>query len=135
LNLKGSEAITGSKLDIAGGTVFIDCNSGGSNLSAINKNTAVSIGAGGKLHLKGHDSLGWGDGWGKTVASILLKGEDADNKAELVLEDSDTTWDGKNSIGYELNMQGYSAVTGINGNNIDQMKDARHDVEAYLINH
>ena len=24
---------------------------------------------------------------------------------------------------------------GINGNNIDQMKDARHDVEAYLINH
>lgn len=118
LNLKGAEAITGSKLDIAGGTVFIDCNSGGSNLSAINKNTAVSIGAGGKLHLKGHDSLGWGDGWGKTFASILLKGEDADNKAELVLEDSSTTWSGKNSIGYELNMQGYSAVTGINGNNI-----------------
>lgn len=24
---------------------------------------------------------------------------------------------------------------GINGNNIDQMKDAKHDVEAYLINH
>jgi uncharacterized protein with PhoU and TrkA domain len=24
---------------------------------------------------------------------------------------------------------------GINGNNIDQMKDARHDVEKYLINH
>lgn len=24
---------------------------------------------------------------------------------------------------------------GINGNNIDQMKDARQDVEAYLINH
>lgn len=24
---------------------------------------------------------------------------------------------------------------GINGNNIDQMKDARHDVETYLINH
>ena len=24
---------------------------------------------------------------------------------------------------------------GINGNNIDQMKEARHDVEAYLINH
>ena len=24
---------------------------------------------------------------------------------------------------------------GINGNNIDQMKDARHDVEEYLINH
>ena len=24
---------------------------------------------------------------------------------------------------------------GINGNNIDQMKDAKHDVEEYLINH
>lgn len=24
---------------------------------------------------------------------------------------------------------------GINGNNIDQMKDAKHDVETYLINH
>ena len=24
---------------------------------------------------------------------------------------------------------------GINGNNIDQMKEARHDVETYLINH
>jgi hypothetical protein len=24
---------------------------------------------------------------------------------------------------------------GINGNNIDQMRDAKHDVEEYLINH
>ncbi|MBR4309816.1 MAG: hypothetical protein IKT79_02210, partial [Akkermansia sp.] len=118
LNLKGSDAITGSKLDIAGGTVFIDCDSGSSNTSAINKNTVVSIGAGGKLHIKGHDSMGWGSQHGTTLASILLKGTDADNIAELVLEDSSTTWGGKNSIGYELNMQGYSAVTGINGNNL-----------------
>ena len=123
LNLKGAEAVTGSKLDIAGGTVFIDCNSGADNASAINKDTAVSIGAGGKLHLKGHDSLGWGSTHGK-LASILLKGNDADNKAELVLEEvkkaDGTNWDGRNSIGYNIDLQGYSAVTGIGGNNIIQ---------------
>ena len=119
LNLKGEHAINGDELNITNGIVYIEHDAGSNNSSAIHKDTQVSIGAGGTLHIKGHDSMGWGSQWGKTLASIQLKGTDAGNKASLILEDTGN-YDGKNSIGYELNMQGYSSVSGQNGNNIIQ---------------
>ena len=62
--------------------------------------------------------------------------EDRLKKVEGKLEADKKRIDDANNCNHVLT-KGMLALLdhGINGNNIDQMKDARHDVETYLINH
>jgi predicted DNA repair protein MutK len=68
----------------------------------------------------------------KKIAEI----EDRLKKVEGKLETDKKRIDDANNCNHVLT-KGMLALLdhGINGNNIDQMKDARHDVETYLINH
>lgn len=117
LEATGQHAIEGKELNISNGTVYIEHDAGESESSAIHKDTAVSIGTGGTLHIKGHDSMGWGQDSSKVAVKLIQLEGTADKKATLKLEEQGE-WIGKNSIGYELKMQGYSDVIGIGGNNI-----------------